>query len=98
MRIIRIVADGVPVDVYDEADTDIEEATKKLFEMVKGDKIISVIGKNSSAIVRPSSVSAINIIDDPNQQRDTKRFQQMKETDEKEEQNIDMICDVEEGE
>jgi hypothetical protein len=96
MRIIRIVADGVPVDVYDEADTDIEEATKKLFKMVKGDKIISVIGKNSSAIVRPSSVSAINIIDE--QRQDTKQFQKMEETTEKEEQNIDMIVGVEEGE
>jgi hypothetical protein len=96
MRIIRIVADGVPIDVYDEADTDIEEATKNLFKMVEGDKIISVIGKNSSAIVRPSSVSAINIIDESPQ--DTKRFQKMEETDEKEEQNVDMIVGVEEGE
>jgi len=99
MRIIRIIADGVPIEVVDDIDQDIEEATKQLLSLVKGEEIISLIGKNSSAIVRPSSISGINIIDRVEPSQEAMQFQQkVKEYQENEEQNTDMICDVEEGE
>ena len=66
MRTIRIVADGIPVDVYDDADKPLDETTQELTQMMKNDTVMILVGKNSSAIVRPSSVSAINIIDTVN--------------------------------
>lgn len=94
MRTIRIVADGIPVDVYDDADKPLDETTQELTQMMKNDTVMILVGKNSSAIVRPSSVSAINIIDTPTQES-TSEIQQMEETGENEEQNIDMIVDSE---
>lgn len=75
MRIIRIIADGVPIEVVDKIDEDIETATKKLVALIDGEKIISLIGKNSSAIIRPSSISGINIIDREDLSREATEFQ-----------------------
>jgi hypothetical protein len=106
MRIITIqINNGALMQIDDNIDETLEDATKKLTEMLKNDKIMMLIGKNSSAIVRPSSISGINIVDhqipDPSLEQDGK--QQIKtESDDptkiiqNEEQNIDRICDVEE--
>ncbi len=101
MRIFRIISDGVPVEVHDDIEGSIEDATKKLTTMMKNETVMILVGKNSSAIVRPSSISAINIIDRPTQESvGVKEMQKIpEETGENEEQNIDMICDIEnEGE
>lgn len=94
MRTIRIVSDGIPVEVHDDIDKPLDEATKELTTMMKNETVMLLIGKNSSAIVRPSSVSAINIIDTPDQ--GPQGVEKMKEVEENEEQNIDMIVDSEE--
>lgn len=96
MRMIRIISDGVPVDVYDDMDKSLEEATKYVQDIMKNDKVVTLIGKNSSAVVRPSSVSAINIIDTP--ERPKKELQQMEakpsKNEEQKNEHIDMITDV----
>ncbi len=93
MRTIRIVSDGIPVEVYDDIDKSLEEATKELTTMMKNETVMLLLGKNSSAIVRPSSVSAINIIDTPDQ--GPQELQKIEEIEKNEEQNIDMIVDSE---
>ena len=96
MRIIRIISDGMPIEVYDEPDTSLEEATQYVTNLLKGDKIVELIGKHSSAIIRPSSVSAINIIDEPIEDQ---KAQLQKEPNKKQEQNnenVDMIVDIDE--
>ena len=95
MRTIRIVSDGIPIEVYDDADKPLDEATKELTTMMKNETVMLLIGKNSSAIVRPSSVSAINIIDTPTQEGLPREAQLMGEIEKNEEQNIDMIVDSE---
>lgn len=94
MRTIRIVADGNPIDVYDDADKPLDETTKELTQMMKNETVMILVGKNSSAIVRPSTISAINIIDTPVEEI-PQEVQRMKETGENGEQNIDMIVDSE---
>ena len=42
MRIIRIVSDGVPIDVLDESYKTIEEATLEIVELLKSDKIVAI--------------------------------------------------------
>lgn len=64
MRIIRIVAEGVLSEIYDTEEKSLEEATKDITLMMKSDKVVTILGLNSSIVVRPSTVSAVTIIDD----------------------------------
>lgn len=63
MRIIKIISDGVPIEVDDDDDKSLEDATKYLRGMMENDKVVTLIGKSSAAIVRPSSISGIGIHD-----------------------------------
>lgn len=92
MRIIRIVTDGIPIEVIDDMKIPLEDATKELTDMLKNETVMMLIGKDSSAIIRPSSVSGINIIDRPDQTSGV----EMQKFEENEEQNNDIICDIEE--
>ena len=64
MRTIRIVADGVPIEIFDDTNKPLEEVTLEIANVLKNNKVATIIGKNSSIVVRPSSVSAINILDE----------------------------------
>lgn len=94
MRTIRIISDGQALDVVDDQDTPLEEATKELVKMVNSDEVMILIGKKSSAIVRPSSISGIGIFDDDDEAIEelSKQIESLKN----EEQNIDVIRDLEE--
>lgn len=100
MRIIRIISDGVPIDVHDDIDRSLEEATKYVTDLMMSDKIVTLIGINSSATVRPSSISGINIIDTPGD-RPKQELQRMvaeqpSENEEQKNEHVDMITDIEE--
>ena len=56
MRIIRIVAEGVLNEIYDETNESLEDATKNITKMMKSDKVVTILGKNSSIVIRPSTV------------------------------------------
>lgn len=98
MRIIKLICDGQPIEIFDDDGDSLEEKTMKLTEMMKSSKVTSIIGKNSAAVVRPSSISAINIIVDrsatENYDNETEDFRES-ETLKNIEQNIDRICDIE---
>jgi len=102
MRIIRIICDGQPIDVYDSKNQNVDEASKELVKMMDSDKIMRLVGKNSAAIVRPSSISGINIIDSDSHEPPAYEMQQISVSDSVKnvEQNTDMITDMddEEGE
>jgi hypothetical protein len=98
MRIIRIISDGVPIDVYDDIDRPIEEATKYVTDLMMSDKIVTLIGINSSASIRPSSISGINIIDTPGYRPKQELQQMVKQSSKNKEQkneHVDMISDIE---
>ena len=98
MRTIRIVSDGVLIEIYDDVKESLEEATEYLTQVMKTDTVVTLVGKNSSVIVRPSSVSAISIFDSPEDDRSTQMLQKMDEPAENGEQKtetIDEICDIE---
>jgi hypothetical protein len=92
MRTIRIVSDGVLIEVYDTIKESLEDATQYLKDLMKNDKVVTLIGENSSAILRPSSISAINIFDVI---EDTPSgAENMKQPIKNQEQNTDEICDI----
>jgi hypothetical protein len=98
MRTIRIVSDGVPIEIYDDIKQSLEEATEYITQVMKTDTVVTLVGKNSSAIVRPSSVSAISIFDSPVEEHPTRMLQKMDEAGENGEQKtetVDEICDLE---
>jgi hypothetical protein len=95
MRIIRIISDGNPIDVYDDIDTSIEEATKYVTDLMMSDKIVTLIGINSSVTVRPSSVSGINIIDTPEDRPRQELVKQSSKNKEQKNEHVDMISDIE---
>lgn len=64
MRIIRIVSEGVVSEIYDTDEESLEKATERITRMMKSDKVVTILGKNSSIVVRPSKVSAVTILDD----------------------------------
>lgn len=64
MRIIRIVSEGVVSEIYDTDEESLEKATERITKMMKSDKVVTILGKNSSIVVRPSKVSAVTILDD----------------------------------
>lgn len=98
MRTIRIVSNGVPIEIYDDVKESLEEATEYLTQVMKTDTVVTLVGKNSSVIVRPSSVSAISIFDGPEEDRPTHGFKMAAEAVENGEQKtetVDEICDIE---
>lgn len=96
MRVIRIISDGVSMDVYDdEHKKSLEEVSKELRKMMTSDTVITLIGTNSSILVRPSSISGINVFDSIEIATLMKKQIQQPELHEKVEQNIDMIVDSE---
>lgn len=98
MRTIRIVSDGVLIEIYDDVKESLEEATEYLTQVMKTDTVVTLVGKNSSVIVRPSSVSAISIFDSPEDDRSNQMLQKVDEAAENGEQKtetIDEICDIE---
>jgi uncharacterized phosphosugar-binding protein len=48
MRIIRIVAEGVLNEIFDTQEKSLEEATKDITKMMKSDKVVTILGLNSS--------------------------------------------------
>jgi hypothetical protein len=64
MRIIRIITDGVPLDVYDDTDKPLEEVASEVATILKNNVVATILGKNSAAVVRPSKVSGFNILDE----------------------------------
>ena len=98
MRIIKLICDGQPIEIFDDDGDSLEEKTMKLTEMMKSSKVTSIIGKKAAAVVRPGSISAINIIVDrsatENYDNETEDFRES-ETLKNIEQNIDRICDIE---
>jgi hypothetical protein len=98
VRIIKIISDGNPIEVIDDdMEKSLDEVSEYVLNLMKSDKIVTLIGKDSSAIVRPSSISAINIIDIPDEKKTD--HQKMIKPIEKPEQNnehIDMIRDIDE--
>jgi len=95
MRIITIISDGVPITVHDDTKKSLEEATNLVKDLMENEKIMTVIGENSSAVVRPSSISAINIVDTPDIEKacgEPERNQEQKT------EHVDMITDIDEGE
>jgi hypothetical protein len=98
MRTIRIVSDGVPIEIYDDVKESLEEATEYLTQVMKTDTVVTLVGKNSSVIVRPSSVSAISIFDTSDDSPPSRTIQKMDESVENAEQKtetVDEICDLE---
>lgn len=96
MRVIRIISDGVSMDVYDDDHKkSLEEVSKELRKMMTSDTVITLIGTNSSILVRPSSISGINVFDSIEIATLMKKQIQQPELHEKVEQNIDMIVDSE---
>lgn len=104
MRIIQIVSDGVPLILRDDPkDESREEAAKKLYKMMESNKVVTLIGKYSVVVVRPSSVTGIEIRDvEIDEERvDAMMAKPQEEILKNREQNsegVDMILDVEEGE
>jgi len=85
MRIIKIVSNGIPIEIVDEEDSSLDEAMESVKLMMDSSKLVTIIGKNSAALVRPSSISAISVIDIP---------EPMKNKEQKNE-SVDMIIDIE---
>jgi hypothetical protein len=94
MRTIRIVSDGVPIEIYDDVKESLEEATEYLTQVMKTDTVVTLVGKNSSVIVRPSSVSAISIFDTLVSD-DGQKMDESVENAEQKTETVDEICDLE---
>jgi len=96
MRIIKIISNGNLVEVMDDIDTSLDEVTNYLKDIMESDKIVTLIGKNSSAIIRPSSVTAINIFDQVEEDEMRNQAQPMKNVEQNNE-HIDMIMDIDDA-
>jgi len=95
VRIIKIISDGHSIEVTDDIDRSLEEASTYALVLMQSDKVVTLIGKYSSAIVRPSSISAINIIDVPEEKNtDHQKMIEPKKKPEQNNEHIDMIMDI----
>jgi len=100
MRKIRIVSEGVVSEIYDTDDEPLEEVTKNLTKMMDSDKVVTIIGKNSSIVVRPSKVSAASVFDDNHRKFETtsdgiKILDEPIENQEQKVETVDEITDIE---
>lgn len=95
MRIIKIISDGVLIEVDDDDDKSLEDATKYLRGMMENDKVVTLIGKSSAAIVRPSSISGISICDilDAIPDKSEKTNTRVVKNKEQKNEHVDIISD-----
>jgi len=92
MRIIRVVSEGVVSEIYDTDEESLEKATERITKMMKSDKVVTILGENSSIVVRPSKVSAVTILD-----RDDKKFETTSDDTESiqnQEQKIETVDEI----
>jgi len=97
MRIIRIVSEGVVSEIYDTDEESLEKATKRITKMMESDKIVTLLGKNSSIVVRPSRVSAVSIFDNNEHKFKTTSddIESIQNQEQKVETAVDEITDIE---
>jgi hypothetical protein len=97
MRIIRIVSEGVVSEIYDDDGETIEAATKRITKMMESDKVVTILGKNSSIVVRPSTVSAVSIFDNNEHKFRTTSdgIESIQNQEQKVETAVDEITDIE---
>ena len=104
VRIVRIVSDGVPLELMDDPKEEtLEETAKKLTKMMEANKVVTLVGEYSAVIIRPSSVSGIDIKDiETDEERAvnmvTKPQDESIKNQEQNTEDVDMILDIEEGE
>ena len=100
MRKIRIVAEGVLNEIFDTQEKSLEETTKDITKMMKSDKVVTILGLNSSIVIRPSTVSAVTIVDDGDTifttSSDSTEFEpkESKENTEQKSEEVDEITDM----
>lgn len=104
MRIVRIVSNGVPLELMDDPKEEtLEETAKQLTKMMEANKVITLVGEYSAVIIRPSSVSGIDIKDiETDEERVVATMAEPQDESirnrEQKTEDVDMILDIEEGE